>query len=165
MSNLPEQDYTRFLQRAAFKSAYAEMTWSAGFTHCLTLAWNRRTSIHNAKRSLSALHARVDERFYGRRFHRRPRLERTLAFFVFEKVETNLHVHSLWRVPSKEKLLPFHRLFPGVRGGVWNSLVPSGTYALSIIDDHHTACGYVMKDQHMGSDDHLVVWSDDFLAK
>ena len=162
MSNLPPPNYEKHFQRIAFKAAYAEMSWQLRFTHVLTVTWNRPSTIAVAKRNLASLHARVDEHFYGRRFHRRPLDQRTLAVFAFEKIETNLHVHSLWRVPSADKLLPFHRLFPKTRGGVWNDVVPSGTYVLSIINDHHTASGYVLKDQHMNSDDHLMVWSDEF---
>lgn len=130
----------------------------------LTLSWNRPLALRRARADLRALHARVDERFYGRRFFRRRPADRTLAVFVFEKCDTHMHVHSLWRVPDRSKLLPFHRMFTGERGGIWNDVVPSGSYALSIIGDHGTAGGYIMKDQHMTSDDSLMVWSDEFLT-
>lgn len=53
-------------------------------------------------------------------------------------------------------------MFPGERGGVWNDIVPPGSYTLRIIDDYATAAGYVLKEQHMSSEDRRTVWSTEF---
>ncbi|MGZ9157621.1 MAG: hypothetical protein ACXW36_02010 [Nitrospira sp.] len=119
-------------------------------------------TLPRAREDMRALHGRVDERFFGRRFYRVPTCQRTLAFFAFESVLTNLHAHSLWRITDREKLLRFHRFFEGERGGLWNDIVESGSYKLRIVDDHAAATGYVLKEQHMGSDDRLTMWSDEF---
>lgn len=86
-----------------------------------------------------------------------------MAVFTFEKIDTHLHCHSIWKVRDQKKLIPFARLFPGQRGGIWNEVVSSGSYELGIIDDQFDWAGYMVKDQHPNSDDREVVWSDEFL--
>lgn len=147
---------------------FAKMNYS----HVLTLAWNRgapaagsssrATSIAHAKRDIGLLLARLDRRLLGTKFNLKPEL-RTPAVFFFEKVGTNLHAHGLLRVPSK-RLLSLHRMFPGVRGGVWSELVPSGSYKLEIIHDVRTTVGYLLKEQHLDQEGDTVVWADEFFG-
>lgn len=133
-----------------------------GMNYAITLAWNSNVSLRLAKEHLRKLLGRVDAAFLGRRFYRHPANERAQAMFVFEKIETNIHVHGLWRLPSFEKIKLLVSLFPGERGGLWNEVVPSGSYCLTRIDDHHEAVNYMMKGQHMRSDDREMVWSDEW---
>jgi hypothetical protein len=88
---------------------------------------------------------------------------RTKAVFFFEHPDSNLHAHGLIRV-RRDQLLKLHRLFPNERGGPWNRLVPSGSYRLEMIDDVATTVGYLVKEQHLGADDRLTVWADEFFA-
>lgn len=153
--------------RAAFKEAHARFSFAIGWTHALGLAFHRsEVPLPVVKSALRDLHRRVDEQLLGRRFYRLPPEERTLAMFNIEGVPHNVHVHSLWRIPKgppgANRLLRFHRMFAGERGGVWNDVVPSGTCKLTIMTDHAEAARYMMKEQHMGSDDQLTVWSTDF---
>ncbi|HEX2973229.1 MAG TPA: hypothetical protein VHP11_12920 [Tepidisphaeraceae bacterium] len=142
------------------KAAYCQMFARHRFTHSLTLAWNRNVSLERARMDLRNLHRRVDEALLGRWFHRKP--HRTLAVFFVEHADRNLHVHSLWKLP-REHLIPFARLFPDERGGVWNDRLASGSYKLALINHMGEAVGYAMKDQHEDSDDRLTIWSDEFL--
>jgi hypothetical protein len=167
MSNL--EDNLSFVgrNRRAFKEAHARLCEAVGYTHVLTLAWNRDTRPAAARSDLRELHRRVDETLLGRRFYKVPSEDRSLAMFAFEKIDFNLHVHALWRVPEgrpgANRLMRFHKMFPDERGGVWNQIVTSGTYKLRIIKDHAEAAGYVMKEQHMDADDQTIVWSSDFM--
>jgi hypothetical protein len=135
------------------------------FTHALTLAWNRKLTLDSAKADLARLHRRVDHELLGGRYHRKPVEVRTLAVFVFEQIKTHIHVHSLWRIQSRQHLIPFARLFPKERGGVWNNIVPSGSYKLAINDDPVNSILYALKDQHPNSDAGEIVWSRDFLRQ
>lgn len=142
-----------------------------GFTHALTVSWNRQTGsgtigsvgLEQARADLKSLHARVDRKLVGKQFHKLSD-QRTLAVFMLEGVGHNLHCHSLWRLKAPQ-VLPFARLFPDERGGIWNGLVPSGSYKLDIIDDARTVSGYVLKEQHMMADDRTVLWSDEFIGR
>lgn len=154
--------------RRQFKEAYARLCGRVGFTHALTLTFNRNACLEASQAALRDLHRRVDENLLGRHFYKLPNDQRTLAMFVFECIPHSLHVHSLWRVPrgrpEANRLLRFHRMFPNEQGGVWNEIVPSGTYKLRIITDYADASNYVLKEQHMDSDDRTVVWSTDFAS-
>jgi len=119
-------------------------------------------SVERARQDVGALLARVDRRLLGTRFHKKPD-QRTTGVFFFEHVERNLHAHGLIRVPPA-RLLDFHRLFPSERGGPWNDIVPAGSYRLEIIDDLRTTVGYVLKEQHLATDERMTVWAEDFFA-
>lgn len=152
--------------RTAFKNAHTSFCAALRFTHVLTLSWNRDTRLEHAQGDLRRLHGRVDETLLGRSFYKLPSDARSLAMFAFEGDRRSVHAHALWRVPptplGTNRLLRFHRMFPDERGGVWNDIVPTGSYKLRIIDDYATATSYVLKEQHMNSDDQRVIWSTDF---
>lgn len=165
MGNIEQDSNFVARNRTVFKDAYRGFYTALGFTHVLTLAWNCNARLEAARDDLRRLHARVDETLLGRRYYRLPNSERTLAMFAFESVSYNLHAHSLWRIPKgpegANRILRFHRMFPEERGGVWNEVVASGSYKLTVINDL-AAISYVLKEQHMGADDQTVVWSTDF---
>ena len=152
--------------RTSFKDAQTRFCASLRFTHVLTLAWNRDTPLEAAKRDLRRLHRRVDEHLLGRHFFKLSSEARSFALFAFEGERASVHTHALWRVPptplGTNRLLRFHKLFPQERGGVWNEIVPSGSYKLRIISDFGDAARYVLKEQHLGSDDDTLLWSTDF---
>ena len=149
--------------RKRFKDSFCELLVGLRFTHGLTLTWNRDVGLDRARRDLKSLHARVDRKLFGKQFHKLGQHERSTAMFAFEKMSTNLHCHSLWRV-RRDDLMAFARLFPGHSGGPWTDLVPSGTHCVDIIDDQRTVASYVVKEQHMNSDDRTLLWSDEFLS-
>jgi len=151
--------------RERWKRAMVEHYRDLGFTHALTLSWNRSVSLEMATFNLKLAHGIVDEELLGQRYHNKPRDQRTLAVFVFEGLGPggHLHAHSLWRIRKREHLIPFARLFPGQRGGFWNDIVPSGSYDLDLIDDPDVFVGYALKGQHPSSDDQEIIWSRDFL--
>lgn len=143
-----------------------------GFSHVLTLCWNTdflaaraglRGRLELARQDIRELMARVDRRLLGTRFHTKPRDQRTAGVFFFEHVDRNLHAHGLIRVKA-DRLLGLHRLFPDERGGLWNHVVPAGSYRLEMIDDVATTVGYLLKEQHIGADDRTTVWADEFYA-
>lgn len=147
-----------------WKRAWVEHFRDLRFTHALTLAWNRSRPFEEAVKDLKAIHTRVDRNLLGRRFSTLPVADRTLAVFVFEQIarRNRIHVHSLWRLRNSAHLLPFARLFPGERGGIWNEIAKAGSYKLALADDWSTFAGYALKDQHMLSDAREIVWSGDF---
>jgi hypothetical protein len=157
--------------RERFKDGLTGFYAKMPFTHALTLCWNAdvrpqptssKMSVERARQDIGALLARVDRKLLGTRFHKK-RDRRTTGVFFFEHADRNLHAHGLIRV-QPNRLLDFHRLFPNERGGLWNDLVPAGSYRLEIIDDVRTTVGYVLKEQHLATDERMTVWAEDFFA-
>jgi len=151
--------------RLNWKEAMVKHFHDLRFTHALTISWNRDTPLALAMDDLKALHGLVDRKLFGPRFHKRIATERTLAVFVFEGfgLGGHIHAHSLWRIRRREDLLPFARLFPKQRNGIWNRVVETGSYKLAINDDSSTFLSYALKGQHMNSEADEMIWSLDFL--
>lgn len=164
VGNIPDRPTFVGSNRERWKRAMVEHYRDLGFTHALTLTWNRSQPLDAAIRDLKSVHARVDRKLLGRNFNAKPQGDRTLAVFIFEALERGgkTHVHSLWRLSDRAHLLPFARLFPGERGGVWNAVAKAGTYKLALASDWSTFAGYALKGQHMSSDEREIVWSDEF---
>ena len=169
VGNISEELSFAGRNRQRIKSDLIDFYSERSFTHALTLCWNgdvrssrtrRKVSVELARQNIGAFLAGVDRRLLGTRFHKRPDL-RTDAVFFIEHADRNLHAHGLIRV-RPGRLLDFHRLFPGERGGQWNEIVPSGSYRLELIGDVRVAAGYALKEQHPGSDERLTVWADEF---
>lgn len=137
-----------------------------GFTHAITLSWNRTVAMPRARADLAHLLRRIDRKLVGPYFHKLPGDQRTTAVFAFEGIgHDHYHVHSLWRAPQR-KWFQLGKLFGVERGGIWNDIVETGSCAVDAIDRgrNDDFFGYILKEQHRGSDDQLLVWSDDFHA-
>lgn len=137
-----------------------------GFTHAITLSWNRTVAMPRARADLAHLMRRIDRKLTNPYFHKLPSEERTLAVFAFEGIgHDHYHVHSLWRAPQR-KWFQLGKMFGVERGGIWNDIVETGSCAVNAIDRgrNDDFFGYILKEQHRGSDDQLLVWSDEFHA-
>jgi hypothetical protein len=170
MSNIAQESTFAGRERVRFKSELIRFYSQQNFSHVLTLAWNssggraaprRSVGLEKARSDVAHLLARIDHRLHGPRYHTKP--DRTRAVFFFEGVGENLHTHGLLKVDST-RVLPLHGLFPGERGGVWSDVVPAGSYKLEIIDDIRTTCAYLLKEQHLHSNDRTTLWSDEFVS-
>lgn len=135
------------------------------FTHAITLVWNRSVGLDRARADLRNLMNRVDRDLIGSTFHKVPSQYRTTAMFSFEgHRHDHVHVHSLWKAPPG-KWFALGKMFPRKRGGVWNDVVGSGSYAVEACSWHGgnaEITGYAMKQQHRSSDPALMVWADEF---
>ena len=104
-----------------------------GYTQSATLAFNDyHITQFGARRSLKALHARLDRLAFGKLWQKKPREERLDSISFVENPATNLHYHMLWRAPRLEEELV--ESLPGI----WKKLVPSGNAKNRAIepDDH-----------------------------
>ena len=168
MGNISEEPSFYAENRQRFKDGLIQFHANRQYTHVLTLCWNadagrrQKIGLQHARRDIGDLLARIDRRLLGTRFHKN-RDQRTEAVFFLEHAATNIHAHALIRV-RPGRLLDFHRLFRGQRGGVWNRIVPAGTYRLEILDDVRTTAAYCLKEQHLATDDRMTVWADEFYA-
>lgn len=151
--------------RERWKCAYVEHLRNQRFNFALTVAWNKSTPLPLAREDLKVLDRLVNQELLGPKFHKKRPDQRTLAVFVFEGIGPggHIHAHSLWRIKRRQDILPFARLFPGERGGIWNDIVVPGSYKLAINNDPDDFAGYCLKGQHMNSNADEVIWSLDFL--
>lgn len=135
-----------------------------GYSHALTIAWNRDIGIDRAWRNIKLLHAKTDKKLLGRNYWKFDPSERTRAIFVFEGIGYNLHVHSFWKIEPKH-LIKFNRLFSGEHGGLWNTIVSSGSYKLDMMmpGERGRFASYMLKTQHADADAAQIFWSEDFL--
>jgi hypothetical protein len=160
-----------------FRQARIRFLADQNFSHMLTLAWNNhlqanaesgtcwagsyKVSFEQARHQLRSLQARVDERFFGRRFFKFPPEIRTEFVAFVENPAINFHVHSLWRVPA-DKFERFEAFFVDGQRGLWNKIVPSGSHRLRRVNNVEADANYCTKGQHAGSDYMLEIWSRDF---
>ena len=163
--NTADQPNQAAIRQDAWKNGMVETFRSCGFTHAVTLSWNRSVSILAATQHLKTIHGIVDRELLGCRYTSKSLHQRSLAVFVFEGTLPggHLHVHSLWRIAEWRHFLPFMRMFFGERGGPWNRIVSSGSYSLSIADDPDVFARYALKGQHPDSPVDEMVWSTGFL--
>lgn len=162
-SNLPE--YTDTIGQVKLKLAMNDWLDSIRPTHAITLSWNRDVGLNRARDDLRNLMHRVDRTLLGSRFHKIPSEYRTFSIFFFEGQNHNhTHVHSLWRT-TEGKWFNFGKMFPAKRGGVWNTVVESGSYDVEGCSFHGRnpeITGYISKQYHRFSDPSLMVLSSEF---
>jgi len=131
----------------------------------VTVSWNQRRSIECCTSDIRAFLARAERQVLGSRFHRYPTTHRLEALFVFEGVGSqNVHAHSIWW-PPKKHWFRFLKLFPRMRRGLWDTVVPKGSYDVKLLNaggcnDEFT--GYILKDQGKNSDADRMVWASQF---
>jgi hypothetical protein len=118
-----------------------------------------------AHADLKNLMHRIDRQLLGSNFTKFPAAARTEAYFVFEGHRRHhCHVHALWRAPKGHEN-SIDNMFPGEHGGIWNDVIPSGSYAVAKLPEGqsvHEFSGYIMKTIHRFSEADLIVWASEF---
>jgi hypothetical protein len=165
-SNVPDLQ-TTLAFGPKWKRAFFDLFARQRYTHAITLVWNGKVSRAKMRDDLKRFHLWVDKELLGSRCHLYPAEKRSHAVFVIESGVNgdHSHCHSYWRFPPG-KLIPFNKLFPGERGGLWSKLIRRGTYKVAMVSPHcrnDEFSGYLLKKQHPGSEGDDIIWSDDFL--
>lgn len=120
-------------------------------SHALTLSYNDCVSARRVRNDLDDMHAHLDRRLLGRRFHRASPMRRTWYVAIVERPTTNLHLHLVMRVVA-DRWHTFESLFPGQKGSFWTMWAPRGTYALTRIYDTAGWVRYATKTLRMTSE-------------
>jgi hypothetical protein len=93
-------------------------------TVALTLVYNDPSiPLDRIRRDLRAVHARLDRRLYGCRFHLRPAAQRTRYWATVELLDDYPHVHVGWLLPDGGAVLR-----DMLDAGLWTMCAPAGTY-------------------------------------
>lgn len=164
-SNIPQAPDT--ITQSRLKAATMEWLGGMRWHMAITVAWNATmpVKLDVARYHLSRLMAHVDSELVGAHYPKLRADKRTEAVFAFEGVTNHVHVHSLWRAPH-DRWFDLGKLFgPDGRGGVWNKIVPGGSYDVEACNwngGNAEIIGYVLKQQHRFSEADLMVWASDF---
>jgi hypothetical protein len=114
---------------------------------------------------LRTLTAYAERRVLGPRFHKKPSEQRLEALFVFEGIGSyNIHAHSLWW-PPKHLWWSFLKLFPRKRSGLWDWIVPTGSYDVKLLTSagsNEEFTGYILKQQGRNSEADTMLWASEF---
>ena len=162
-SNLPTPVY--FDTQMQHKAAWMQFIDRPGPALAVTLSWNTRRNIARCRENLGTFVAYAERRILGPRFHKKPPEKRLEAIFTFEGIgSNNIHAHSIWW-PPRHLWYSFLKLFPRRRSGLWDWIVPFGSYEVKLLNlagtnDEFT--GYIMKEQGRNSEADTMVWASEF---
>ena len=124
--------------------AHAKWVCHLGYSHFVTLNFNRDTTPGGARTKFKDLLARMDWSWLGKRWAARPSDDRTFAIAFMENIATNLHLHAGFRGPPcpRPRTIP---TLPGLIDMHWRKLVPGGSTHISPIYDVEGFAGYITK--------------------
>lgn len=154
----PQHDsyQARRLLRAAFDDWLAEI--DADFF--VTLAFAQDTELNSARKRLSHWFARIDNQYLGRAWSRAPSDQRTFAIAFPENIRTNLHFHSLLRLPPCARGEPYARAARTLQSH-WFRTDPRGSCDVAILYDQAGAARYAAKQLvRPGYFDHFLLASE-----
>jgi hypothetical protein len=99
---MPLRDFrnTGYKARREYRDAFEEFLRSLDVDLFATLSSSQNTRFQQARPLLGQWFARLDNHYLGRGWARRNSDERTFAVAVAENIGTNLHYHSLVRLPA-----------------------------------------------------------------
>lgn len=140
------------LDRTVMNLTYAPMThaekyraqcieWMSRFEPSLfvTFVFNASISPAEAQRKLEAFHMRLDRKLVGRAMLRRPD-ERSTYIATIEKPDSNIHVHALFKLTDKQRVV-----FGLVASGIWREIVISGNLDIQPVTYAAGAAAYITK--------------------
>ncbi|MBO9500974.1 hypothetical protein [Brevundimonas sp. A19_0] len=117
----------------AYRASITDLVAQLKPALAITLAFNRDTTPAGAAQDLKHLHARLDRLVLGRLWAKRVD-DRSIYLAVIEHVDTNLHIHlALSCAPE------FVDQIAAAVGGIWKSMVPTGSVK---VRDAYDAAGW-----------------------
>lgn len=126
--------------KAELETAYIELIKDFQPDYFLTLVTNQAQSAAFMKDKTKTFLAYANRKLVGRRWDKKPANELINGLCMIEKVNVNVHVHALVKLPSK--LIAARLCFPAV----WNRICPSGSVKLQEIYDLDPLAHYVLKE-------------------
>jgi hypothetical protein len=109
------------------------------------LVFNVTMSVDQVQRLVDLLHYRTDRELIGPRFTHAAKADRRTSYIgLIEHLESNTHVHLLWRVPvfwGNE-----HQRFETLLPDLWERIVRSGSCVVEAIYDEAGWASYISKE-------------------
>ncbi len=140
---------------------------TTSFFTTLTFNWRGNVSARAAKRALNDFSYQLDSRRLGSRFYEFGHPQRTLFFFVPEKLTSYPHYHGLVMVPDDSGARCPAPNYASYMEQCWADVVPSGT-CWSVPFNDSGALEYATKETDLNHDlsvCSLELWSDKFKRK
>lgn len=133
------------------------------FTHVITLAFNRQTTLNGGRVSLKRFHARLDRALLGSRYFKRPQIERSFFYACPEHIASNLHYNLLLRVNADQVSKT-----TDIVDDLWSKVVKSGSTDVQLVCDAYDYgrwVGYLTKEQAYSAISHEnAILSNEFLS-
>lgn len=132
--------YTTAIPRSEYRAAL--IRWIADFKPSLfvTFVFNSPISPRSARDRLDAFHARMDRALIGPKWLEKP--EDRIRFIGFvEKVETNIHIHAVFNLPTKQD-----RAFVKAAPAIWEKLAPAGNLDIQAVTYAEGVADYITKE-------------------
>lgn len=142
-----QKPYLDSSMRLRIMKGYTDFLSSQDFDWSLTANFNRETSKDQGYKKLKEWHSRIDNKIYGRNYHKKDRLERTYFVAIPEigGYSGHLHYHVLAKMPSWAE-----KKFTSVSEPIWRELVKCGSLDIQKIGDtgadNSRVIGYDLKD-------------------
>jgi hypothetical protein len=115
------------------------------FTHVVTLAFNRPTTLNAGRASLRKFHARLDRALLGPKFFKKPKIERSFFYAFPEKINSNFHYNMLLRVNAD-----YVDKTTAIIAEKWSKVVISGSVDVKLVTNAYDYDGllhYQTKEQ------------------
>ncbi|GBH29362.1 hypothetical protein [Sphingobium xenophagum] len=117
----------------------------------VTFAFNRWISMDEAQRTFEEFHARLDRKLLGRSYMTRPD-ERTDYRATIEKIDTNIHIHALFRMTAEQK-----SRFVVEAPSIWKKLFEAGNLNIKPIYHSEGAARYITKELRPETSDRMLL--------
>lgn len=116
-----------------------------------SFAFNRTTTVADAKSTLRKFHAQLEHARLGRNWAKMHD-KRSRYIATIEHPDTNLHIHAVFAVPGQD----WH-VFGREARPIWARLVPGGTTEFRIIGSMMSDIEYILKDIAPDKADMLII--------
>lgn len=150
---------TPYFDKKRLTQSMGEWLQDHGFTHFVTLAFNRMETIDSARKNLNKFHAKLDRKILGKNYYKKPKDQRTFFVAFIEHMNSNFHYHLLLKTPNQYiSRLEFHL------DSSWQKVVNSGSSNVQAIYDHRGCTSYCLKEQSNLKHFNNFILSHEFLS-
>lgn len=131
-----------------WSSFFAELT---SYFVTLTFNWKGSYCDRSCANSLKSLSRALDEKRLGGRFYEHTFPDRTLFFFIPEKLDSYAHYHGLVREPDNRSARNVTLSFTDLLADCWREVSPAGNIDVQPLRDEG-ALFYASKETSLDSD-------------
>jgi hypothetical protein len=154
--------YEGYSERKQLAHNYASWLAQMNFDLFVTLNFNTERNIKGVRHQYGQWLARIDRKYLGPKWYRKPTVERTFAIGIIENPRSNIHIHSLVTLPQRNWGISYspQSLLPCC----WSDVQPAGSCDVQEIDgDLPRITSYMCKQLHRrGHLDNCIIMAADF---
>ena len=153
-------DGKEYRSRGEYRDAFEEFLRTLDVDLFVTQSFSQNTWFAQARPLLGQWYAHLDNHYLGRGWGRRSSGERTFAVAVPENIDTNLHYHSLVRLPAWGRTQPIDECSAAL-DRYWRRLAWGGTCDVQAISNLPVLARYMAKQLvRPGYEQHYLISSE-----